>query len=304
MTGDTPGARLRRLLASQPAVTLQGCFDAFSARLAAQAGFEALLLGGFAVEATLLGSPDIGIVTLTELAAHAARITAVVDVPVVCDVDTGFGGVNNIARTVRELERAGVAGLHIEDQTTPKRCPVLAGRTLVPIAEAVGRIRAALDARRDPEFVVIARCDADAISYAELVTRSRAYLEAGADLVLPMLISVDGTPIDRVAPEEHMALYRRLVRDVGGPTMAVMIPEGFTFADMAAAGFRIVSTPALSLEAAASAMVAALAEARENGTAARYFRDHPRAMAAGLPIMQALDLDRYLAFERRHGPQT
>ena len=108
-----------------------------------------------------MGAPDMGIVTLTELADHASRITYAAEIPMIVDVDTGFGGIHNVARTVREMERAGVAGLHIEDQTTPKRCPALDGRQVVSVDEAVVRIQAALEARSNDDFIIIARCDAD-----------------------------------------------------------------------------------------------------------------------------------------------
>jgi methylisocitrate lyase len=293
-----PGGRLRKLLNEQSCVVMPGCYDALSARLSELAGFQAGMIGGFSVETALLGCPDLGIMTMSELAAHANRIAAAVDIPLICDVDTGFGGIHNIARTVRELERAGIAGMHIEDQVIPKRCPALDGRQVVPIDEAVIRIQAAIQARSD-DFVVIARCDADAVSYDELVKRCRRYLEAGADLVLPMLISMNGQPVATMPPDAQMELYGRLVRDIDGPVMGLMIPEGYTGADVIALGYKILGRPALLLEAAANAMLDCLTEARANGTGAAYFERNPKRLTAGRPLMEAMRLDDYLAFEDR-----
>ncbi|MCZ4343010.1 isocitrate lyase/PEP mutase family protein [Sphingomonadaceae bacterium G21617-S1] len=294
---DSSG-RLRKLLDEQSCVIMPGCYDAMSARLSELAGFEAGMIGGYSVETALLGCPDLGIMTLTELTDHANRIAAAVDIPLICDVDTGFGGIHNIARTVRELERAGIAGMHIEDQVIPKRCPALDGRQVIPIDDAVVRIQAAIEARSD-NFVVIARCDADAVSYAELVKRCRRYLEAGADLVLPMLINFEGRLVATMSPHEQMELYGRLVKDIDGPVMGLMIPEGYTTADVVALGYKVLGRPALLLEAAANALRDCLEEARDNGTAARYFERNPRRLTAGRPLMEVMRLEDYLGFEDR-----
>lgn len=277
---------------------MPGCYDALSARLIELAGFEATAISGFAVETALLGCPDLGIMTLTELAAHASRITGTVDIPVICDADTGFGGIHNVARTVRELERAGLAGLHIEDQITPKRCPALDGRIVLPIEDAIVRLKAAIAARTG-DFLIIARCDADAVSYQELVMRCGRYLEAGADVALPMLMSVDGRGIDDFTADEQMELYRRLVADIGGPVMGLLIPEGYTSDDMVALGYKILAMPALPLEAAANGMLGYLREARTNGTGAAHFARNSRELTAGRKLMDVMRLDDFLAFEER-----
>lgn len=293
-----PAAKLRKLLAEQPCVIMPGCYDALSARLAELAGFEAAAISGFAVETALLGCPDLGLMTLTELAAHANRIAGAVEFPVICDADTGFGGIHNVARTVREMERAGLAGIHIEDQSTPKRCPALDGRVVIPIDDAVIRIQAALEARNE-DFVIIARCDADSVSYAELVKRCRRYLEAGADAVLPMLMVVDGKPIESFGPDEQMEIYGKLVKDIAGPVMGLLIPDGYTSSNMVELGYKILAMPALPLEAAANAMLAFLTEARENGTGAAFFERNPKTLTAGRKLMETMRLDDYLVFEER-----
>lgn len=280
-------------------VVMAGVYDALSARLAELAGFEALAIGGFAVETAVLGVPDLGIMTLTELADHANRITTAVDLPVISDIDTGFGGLHNIARTIREMERAGLAGVHIEDQLTPKRCPALDGRQIVSAEEAVQRIKAAVAARSSDDFLVIARSDADAVSYDELVERSRDYLAAGADVVLPMLMVINGRPLDSFSPSEQMELYRKLIRDIDGPVMGLLVPDGYTSSDMAALGYRILALPALALEAAANAMQALFAEAVHNGTGDDYFARHPKTLTAGVRLMEVMRLDDYLESETR-----
>jgi len=291
------GARLRALMARDRCVVMSGCHDALSARVAESVGFEALAVSGFSVEAALLGRPDLGLMTMTELVDHCARITSTVNIPVISDADTGFGGIHNIARTIREMERAGIAGVHIEDQLLPKRCPALDGRVLASDEEAVARIRAACAARSDPDFLIIARCDGDAVSFDESVRRSRLYLEAGADAVLPMMVEVNGVRAETIPAAERMRLYRDLVARIGGPAMGLNVPEGFHVDDMVEAGFRIFATPALALVAAANAMREALTEIRENGTGQAYFQRNPKILNSGRSIMELMHLDEMIAFE-------
>ena len=296
----TMARRLRDLLAEENPLLVAGVFDCLSSRIAEDVGYKALHVGGFAVESALLGRPDIGLMTLTELTEQVARITASVDVPVIVDVDTGFGGAHNIARTVFELERAGAAGLHIEDQLMPKKCPLLDGRALVPVEAAISRIQAAVDARRDPEFLIIARCDADSVSQDELIRRSNLYLEAGADMVLPMLMMHNGARIETLAPEQQMALYRQLARDIRGPLLSVLIPPGYGLADMREAGFTMVSMPVLAQQAAANAMYAALTEALSNGTGAKYLAENAQFVASPRNIMDLMRVNDFIAFEQKH----
>jgi 2-methylisocitrate lyase-like PEP mutase family enzyme len=293
--GGRPTTRLRRLL-DGGLVVAAGCFDPVSARLAELAGFEAVHLSGLAMEATQIGAPDLGLLTLTELASHAARIAATIDIPILADVDTGFGGVLNVSRTIREMERAGVAGVHIEDQALPKHCPLLAGRSVVDRPEALARIRAACDARTDPDFVIVARTDADTISFAEVVDRSNLYLEAGADMVMPMMTEVDGRRFASFTPDEQMALLRRLVSAIDGPVMGTGAapPLGYSTADLAEAGLAFVMFATAALTAAANAMADVFAEIRETGTVAR--RDGP--YSDPIDLMKALHLDDYVTLEQ------
>ncbi|MFV2178562.1 oxaloacetate decarboxylase [Actinomadura sp. LOL_016] len=299
-----PTTRLRELLAADGPVVMPGCYDALSARMIERAGFPAAAISGFAIETALLGGPDIGLMTLTELTDQARRITGAVDIPVITDVDTGFGGVNNIFRTVRSLEQAGIAGFHLEDQVTPKRCPVLPGRTLVPVEEAVGRYTAALEARTDPDFMIIARTDGDAVSYDEQITRANRYLEAGVDAVLPMIMEHDGAGVGTLPSDRQMEIILRTVKDVDGPVMYVGDPPpGYRTADLAQAGVKILSQSAVTLNAAANAMHEVLAELAETGESSGFDARRPRHVEAGRSLMDVMRVDHYLDFELRHTPE-
>ena len=236
----SPGARLKALLEPGKCLVTPGCHDALSARIAEDAGFEALAISGFGVEAALLGKPDLGLLTLSELVDQARRITGAVGVPVTCDGETGFGGVHNIARLVRDMEACGIAGIQIEDQANPKRCPALEGRSLVDIDEHIVRIRAAIAARHDPDFLVIARSDADSVSQAELILRCNRYLAAGADMAMPICFVVDGRPIDLFDPDGQMEVFARLARAIDGPVKGVVIPKGYCAKDMGEIGYSLV----------------------------------------------------------------
>ncbi|MFD0121003.1 methylisocitrate lyase [Streptomyces virginiae] len=187
-TRTTPASRrrsLREQLASGRLLRIPGAINPYSARLVQEAGFDAVYLSG-AVLAADLGLPDIGLTTSTEIAARAQQFTRVTDLPALVDADTGFGEPLNAARTVQLMEDAGLAGLHLEDQVAPKRCGHLDGKSVVPRAEMLRRLRAAVDARRDPDFLLMARTDARAVEgLAAAIDRAKAYVDAGADAVFP-----------------------------------------------------------------------------------------------------------------------
>ena len=181
-TGKTT-TRLRQMLDSGPMVVAPFILNALHAKIAESVGFDAVYMTG-AGTAAERGFPDVGLLTMTEMVANAKYIAGAVDIPVVCDADTGYGNMVNVQRTVREYEAAGVAGIHIEDQLFPKKCGFFEGKQVIPMEEHVQKIRAALDARRDPDFVIIARCDAYAVTgWEDTVIRCRAYKDAGADMV-------------------------------------------------------------------------------------------------------------------------
>jgi methylisocitrate lyase len=293
------GARFRALMNEHACLATPGVFDALSARVAEKVGFGALAISGFGVETALLGCPDLGLLTLSELVDQARRIAGAVDVPITCDAETGFGGVHNIARLVRDMQDCGIAGLQLEDQTMPKRCPALEGRVLVSLDEQLVRLQAALAARTDPDFLIIARSDADVVSYEELVLRSNRYLQAGADMAMPMCFVRDGHPVSQMRPDDQMELYARLARDIDGPVKGVVIPDGYALADMAKIGFRVMGLSAVCIEAATNAMFEALTDLKEHGNNARYRSAHPPVMSAPGGIMDLMRLPDYLEFERR-----
>ncbi len=183
---ETPSGprQLRTLLDGDALVVAPGAYDALSARLVEEAGFPAAYMTGFGTAASLLGRPDIGLVSSTEMIDHARRIASCVAIPVIADADTGYGNPINVIRTVRDYERAGVAGIHLEDQAMPKRCGHMSGKVLVTVGDMVAKVQAAVAARTDPDFVIIARTDARGVEGLEAaIDRAGQYREAGADVL-------------------------------------------------------------------------------------------------------------------------
>lgn len=177
-------AKLRELLRSAQPVTAMGCHDGLSGRLVEQAGFEVAYLGGFASTGSLLGRPDVGILAGSEMVDNARRVAATVTIPVLADADTGYGNAINVVRTVHDYEQAGVSGIHLEDQVAPKRCGHMAGKAVIAAGEMVGKIKAAVAARTDPDFVIIGRTDALAVEGVEkAIDRALRYGDAGADVL-------------------------------------------------------------------------------------------------------------------------
>ena len=180
-----------------------GVADALNARLVARHGFEAIYMTGAGTAAVRLGMPDVGLLTMSEMVDNAGRIADVAGLPLIADADNGYGGVLNVRRTVQAYERAGVAGIHIEDQDIPKRCGHLMGKVLVPVEEMAAKIRAAADARTDKDFVLIARTDAVAVEgFEAALERAERYREAGADVLFVEAPSMDELP--KIAPRHHM----------------------------------------------------------------------------------------------------
>ena len=199
-----PTARLRELLAADGLIVAPFILNALHARIAESVGFNAVYMTGAGTSAEK-GFPDVGMLTMTEMVTNAKYIANAVDIPVICDADTGYGNALNVQRTVREYESAGVAGIHIEDQSFPKKCGFFEGKQVVPMEEHVQKIRAALDARRDPDFVIIARCDAYAVTgWEDTVRRCQAYRDAGADMVF----------VDGIKSVADLELYARDLPDM------------------------------------------------------------------------------------------
>ncbi len=196
--------RLRRMLNSDGLIVAPFVLNALHAKIAETVGFEAVYMTG-AGTAAERGFPDVGLLTMTEMVSNAKYIANAVDIPVICDADTGYGNPLNVQRTVREYEAAGVAGVHFEDQLFPKKCGFFEGKQVIPVEEHVQKIRAALDARTDPDFVIIARCDAYAVTgWEDTVQRCRAYIDAGADMVF----------VDGIKSVDDLELYAKDLPDV------------------------------------------------------------------------------------------
>ena len=232
MNHETPGQRLRAAVAGERPLQMVGAINAYTARMAQAVGFRALYLSGGGVAANSLGLPDLGISTMDDVLIDVRRITDACPLPLLVDADTGWGGAFNIARTVRSFLKAGAAGLHIEDQVQAKRCGHRPGKEIVPAAEMVDRIKAAVDARSDAGFVVMARTDALAVEGLEAaIDRACACVAAGADMIFPEALT-------------DLQMYRRFRAAVGVPVLANITEFGrtplFTTGELGTAGVDIV----------------------------------------------------------------
>src|SRR5437868_6848639 len=247
--------RLRELLAGPDLIVAPGAYDALSARLIAQAGFPAVYMTGFGTAASVLGQPDVGLLTMSEMVSRAAAISVVIasvagdqPLPLIADADTGYGNPINVRRTIHEYERAGVAGLHIEDQVWPKKCGHMEGKQVIPMEEMVQKVRAAVDARQDPDFVIIARTDANAVTgFEDALRRGRVYREAGADVIF----------IE--APRSMEELQAIVQAFPGVPLLYNWAESGKTpllsLDEIRILGFKLVIFPVSMLFAATSAML-------------------------------------------------
>ncbi len=244
------------------------CHDGVSARILEQAGFKAIAAAGYGLAGSLLGMPDIGVLTASEMITQYRNICDAVNLPVFVDIDTGFGDANNVIRAVKDCEKAGVAGLLIEDQTYPKRCGHMAGKGVVPVEEYLPKLRAALWAREDPDFVILARTDAYAVyGIEEALDRARRYAVAGADMVF----------VEAVHTVEDMKRVNSLLRELKTPSLANMIEGGKTpflrAKELQALGYSVVAYPCGSIFTAVKAMQGWARYLKEQGTTEGYL-DH------------------------------
>ena len=279
--------RLRGLLDTQT-VVLPGAFNALTTMQIERAGFQALYVSGAGLSATR-GLPDIGLLSLTEVVSDAATITKAVTIPAIVDADTGFGPPLAVMRAMNEFEQAGLAGMQIEDQDLPKKCGHLPGKRLVSTSEMVSKIRAASDARRDPDFLIVARTDARAVEGMEAaVRRARTYIDAGADAIFPEALE---------SADEFRAFARQLAKEGGkAPLAANMTEFGKTpylsvseFEDL---GYRLVLFPVTALRMATKAIERMLFELRNRGS--------QRGLLDQMHTRQQLyDLLRYEEYEQR-----
>jgi len=277
------GARFRAALADERPLQVVGTINAYVARMAAATGFRAIYLSGGGLAANSLGVPDLAISTMDDVLVDIRRITDACALPLLVDADTGWGGAFNIARTVRSFTKAGAAGLHIEDQVQAKRCGHRPGKEIVPLAEMVDRVKAAVDARTDREFVIMARTDALASEGLErAIERALACVEAGADMIFPEAIS-------------ELDQYRRFRQAVGVPILANITEFGktplFGRDELAAAGVDIVLYCCAAYRAMNAAALATFEAIRRDGTQ----RNMIERMQTRADLYKYLDYD---AFEQ------
>ena len=283
-----PRQALKDLLKRNKLLVAPGCFDGLSARLAEQAGFEAVYLSGGGV-ARSMGIPDIGLVTMSEVIERAAQVVSAVKIPVIADADTGYGNAVNLVRTIREFERTGAAAIHIEDQITPKRCGHLDGKEVISLAEMEKKLEAALASRSDPNFCIIGRTDARAVhGFQDAVRRGRAFAKLGVDAVF----------VEAPQSEAELAEIPRAIPDIpllvnvfkGGKTPMLPVDQ------LQRLGYRIAIYPSETQRAGIYAMRMALGLLKREGTT--------EAMDAALTTFnerdQLVGLDEWQEIERRY----
>ncbi|MBI2210997.1 MAG: isocitrate lyase/PEP mutase family protein [Deltaproteobacteria bacterium] len=249
---------IRDFLQAKGILVMPGVYDALSAKIAARAGFEVIFITGYSVSATLLGEPDFGLLTQTEMLSAAQRICSVAEAPVIVDADTGYGNAINVIRTVKELMRAGAAGMFLEDQVWPKRCGHMKGKQVIPLEEQIKKLEAALAARQGGDLYIVARTDArQALGLKEAIRRGVAFKDAGADAVF-------------IEAPENKEEMREIARHVPGPLVANMIERGVTPLmrpeELKELGFELVVWPLGPLYASAQALQRVYATLREKGT--------------------------------------
>src|ERR1700736_546195 len=257
MQKQTKSARFRKLIA-KGCLMMPGVPNAAVARQVERAGFEAVYISGAGMANSTAGVPDIGLLTLTEVARLAGYIANAIGIPAIVDADTGFGGAENVARTIRELESAGLAGCHIEDQEFPKRCGHLAGKSIVDVDEMVGKIKAAVAARSDPDFMIIARTDARAVEdFDRAVERAGEYLAAGADAIFPEALQ---------SADE----FGDFAKEIDLPLLANMTEFGksplLSFKELSNFGYRMVIFPMSAFRVAMKASAEFLRALKKSGT--------------------------------------
>ena len=252
---------IRRYLSEKGQLLMPGVFDALSAKIAARAGFEVIFITGYSLSATWLGEPDFGLLTQTEVVSAAQRICAVVDSPVIVDADTGYGNAVNVIRTVHDLIRVGAAGMFLEDQIWPKRCGHMKGKQVIPLTEQIKKLRAAIEAKNDTDFYIVARTDSrQALGLTEAITRGIAFKEAGADAVF-------------VEAPETKDEMKEIARHVPGPLVANMLERGVTPLmgpqELRDLGFDLIVWPLAPLYSIAKSLTDVYSTLRRDGSTIR-----------------------------------
>ena len=287
MKRNVGAGRLRELLEGPEPVLAPGAYDGLTARLVEQAGFEAVYMTGFGTSASLLGRPDIGLLSFGEMVDNARRIAQAVEVPVIADADDGYGNPINVIRTVREYEAAGVAAIHIEDQVSPKKCGHMEGKEVIDASEMVEKVRAAVEARHSEDFVIIGRTDARAVEGLDgALERARRYREAGADVLF----------VEAPQSEEEIAAVAEAFPDV--PLLFNWVESGKTppveLERLKELGFRLIIFPVSTLLAATRSVSQALDRIRAEGSPIPIMEDRLLPVGdfmdfIGMPEIQELE---------------
>lgn len=277
--------KLKELLLAKEILVAPGAHDALTARVIEKSGFEAVYMTGYGQAASALGKPDIGLLSMTEMLDRARKMVSAVNVPVIADADTGFGNAITVMRTVEEYEMAGVAGIQLEDQVAPKRCGHMLGRKVVSLDEMVGKIRAAKEARKDPDFVIIARTDARTIhGIDEAIKRAKAYEEAGADVIF----------VESLESVEEMQMIHEVLTV---PTLANMVEGGrtplLTNDELEKIGYGLVIYPTASTYVYTKAMFDLMDRLKEDKTTKNYTDN----MITFSDFNKLLGLDEYAKLE-------
>lgn len=277
--------RFRELLREPGIIVVPGAYDALTAKIVEGEGFSSVYMTGAGTSVARLGYPDLALATMTEMVGAAAVMVSAVDVPVIADADTGYGGVLNVQRTIREYERTGVAAVHIEDQESPKRCGHLDGKSIVAPEEMVWKIRAAFDARTDDDFTIIVRTDALAVTgWDDTLRRCEAYVEAGADVLF----------VEALQEPDQVAW---LARNFDAPLLYNFVETGksplLSAPELEQMGFKIVLFPVSALLVVTRAMTRLMHELKENGTTAHLLDD----MAGLLECFETVGLSEMLEID-------
>ncbi|AEE90606.1 2,3-dimethylmalate lyase [Tepidanaerobacter acetatoxydans Re1] len=249
---------LRKLIEDEQILVAPGAHDVLTAKVIEKVGFNAVYMTGYGRAASYLGKPDVGLITMTEMQDQVSKLAAAVDIPVIADGDTGFGNAINVMRTVKEYEKAGAAAIQLEDQVAPKKCGHMIGRQVVSMDEMLGKIEAAISARQDPDFVIIARTDArTSMGFEEALKRAKAYAEAGADVIF----------FESPESKEEMI---RLNKELNVPTLANMVEGGrtplFSAKELEEMGYALVIFPTASVYTTAKSMMELMQELKSKGT--------------------------------------
>ncbi len=280
-------AKLRQLLRQPGIIVAPGAYDCLTAKLIEREGFSAVYMTGAGTAVTRLGAADLGFATLSEMVSNAAAMAATVSIPLIADADTGYGGALNVYRTVREYERAGVAAVHLEDQVFPKRCGHLDGKQVVPCEEMVIKLRAAVEARTDEDFVLIARTDALAVTgLDDTIRRCQAYAEAGADVLF----------VEAVRTREEIA---HVLREVSVPLLYNFVEHGksplLSVVELQCLGFKMVIFPGSIMLAVLPLVREILAEIKQHGTTEGMLQ----RMTNVVELFETMGLSDMLALEAR-----